>query len=72
MKGKPRNSDWVLGLCLVSDLDLPLEFFVSRPLICTEYRQQILHNNTRPTATYPDANICRRFPPERGLHSGIT
>jgi hypothetical protein len=72
MKGEPRNSDWVFGLRLVSDLDLSLEFFVSRPLICTEYRQQILHNNTEPTVTYPDTNMRCRFPPELGSHSGIT
>ena len=74
MKGKLCNSDWVPGWRLISDLDLSLEFFVSRPLIYTEYRQQILHNNTRPMTrtTYPDTDIRRRFPPELGLRSGIT
>ena len=33
------NGDWVFGWCLVSDLDLPLEFVVPRPLTCTEDRQ---------------------------------
>ena len=33
------KGDWVFRWCLVSDLNLSLEFIVSRPLICAKNRQ---------------------------------
>jgi len=40
MIGKLCDGDWIFGLCLISDLDLPLEFFVPWPLMYTKHRHK--------------------------------
>ena len=64
MMRKFSKGDWVFGRCLVSDLDLPLEFIVPRPLICAKNRQSGFYTTTRGQRSHTAIRICVVvFPP---------